>query len=50
MIDQLTFLIIYKKIKSFPNIYIAYRVMLTILVSVALAEISFSKLKLINLI
>jgi len=37
-----------KRINSFPNTYIAYRIMLTISVSVALAERSFSKLKLIK--
>ena len=38
-----------KGINSFPNAYIAYRIiMLTIPVSVALAEWSFSKLKLIK--
>jgi len=34
-----------KRINSFPNAYIAYRIMLTIPVSVASAERSFSKLK-----
>jgi len=33
-----------KKINSFPNAYIAYRIMLTILVLVTPAEMSFSKL------
>jgi len=37
-----------KRINSFPNTYIAYRIMLTILVSVASTERSFSKLKLIK--
>ena len=37
-----------KRIDSFPNAYIAYRIMLTIPVSVASAERSFSKLKLIK--
>ena len=37
-----------KRINSFPNAYIAYRIMLTIPVSVASAERSFSKLKLIK--
>ncbi|XP_062075919.1 uncharacterized protein LOC133780056 [Humulus lupulus] len=37
-----------KKIDSFPNTYIAYRILLTIYVTVALAEKSFSKLKLIK--
>ena len=33
-----------KRINSFPNAYIAYRIMLTILVLVTPAEMSFSKL------
>ena len=37
-----------KRINSFPNAYITYRIMLTIPVSVASAERSFSKLKLIK--
>jgi hypothetical protein len=37
-----------KRLYSFPNAYIAYRIMLTILVIVASAERSFSKLKLIK--
>ena len=37
-----------KHIDSFPNAYVAYRIMLTIPVSVASAERSFSKLKLIK--
>ena len=37
-----------KKIDSFPNAFIAYRIMLTIPVTVASAERSFSKLKLIK--
>jgi len=37
-----------KRINSFTNAYIAYRIMLTITISVASAEISFSKLKLIK--
>ena len=37
-----------KRIISFPNAYIAYRIMLTIPVSVASTERSFSKLKLIK--
>ena len=37
-----------KRINSFPNAYIAYRIMLTIPVSVASAERSFSKLKIIK--
>ena len=37
-----------KKIDSFPNAFIAYRILLTIPVTVASAERSFSKLKLIK--
>ncbi|XP_042386310.1 uncharacterized protein LOC121977979, partial [Zingiber officinale] len=37
-----------KKLNSFPNAWIAYRILLTIPVSVASAERSFSKLKLIK--
>jgi len=37
-----------KKINSFQNAYITYRIVLTITVSVASAERSFSKLKLIK--
>jgi len=37
-----------KRINSFPNAYIAYKIMLTISVSDALAERSFSKLILIK--
>ena len=37
-----------KRINSFQNAYIAYRIVLTITVSVASAERSFSKLKLIK--
>jgi len=37
-----------KRLDSFPNACIAYRIMLTIPVTVASAEISFSKLKLIK--
>jgi len=37
-----------KRLDSFPNAYIAYRIMLTIPVTVASAERSFSKLKLIK--
>ncbi|PIN09162.1 hypothetical protein CDL12_18255 [Handroanthus impetiginosus] len=37
-----------KKLNSFPNAYIAYRIMLTIPVTIASAERSFSKLKLIK--
>jgi len=33
---------------SFPNTYVAYRIMLTIPVSVASVEMSFSKLKIIK--
>ena len=36
------------RLKSFPNAYIAFRKLLTILVTVASAERSFSKLKLIK--
>jgi len=44
LIDILNYI---KRINSFPNAYIAYKIMLTIPVSVAL-ERSFSKLKLIK--
>jgi len=37
-----------KRIKYFPNVYITYRIMLTISVSIASVERSFSKLKLIK--
>ncbi|KAK4707971.1 hypothetical protein R3W88_028896 [Solanum pinnatisectum] len=37
-----------KRLDSFPNAYIAYRIMLTIPVTVASAERSFSKLKIIK--
>ena len=37
-----------KKIGSFPNAFVAYRILLTIHVTVASAERSFSKLKLIK--
>ena len=37
-----------KKLDSFPNTYIAYRIMLTIPITVASAERSFSKLKIIK--
>ena len=37
-----------KRLDSFPNAYIAFRIMLTIPISVASAERSFSKLKLIK--
>ena len=37
-----------KDINCFPNAWIAYRIMLTILVTVASAERSFSKLKLVK--
>ena len=37
-----------KRINSFPNVYITYRIMLTILMLVVLAEMSFSKLKIIQ--
>ena len=37
-----------KKLESFPNACIAYRILLTISVTVASAERSFSKLKLIK--
>ena len=37
-----------KKIGSFPNAFVAYRILLTIPVTVASAERSFSKLKLIK--
>ena len=38
-----------KRINSFPNAYITYRIMLTILVLVVSAERSFSKLKIIKI-
>jgi len=37
-----------KRLNSFPNVYITYRIMLIILVSVISAERSFSKLKIIK--
>jgi len=37
-----------KRLGSFPNTYIAYRILLTLLVIVATTERSFSKLKLIK--
>ena len=37
-----------KKLESFPNTCIAFRILLTIPVTIASAEISFSKLKLIK--
>ena len=37
-----------KRLESFPNACIAFRILLTIPVAVASAEISFSKLKLIK--
>ena len=37
-----------KTLDSFPNIYIAYRILLTIPVTVATIERSFSKLKLLK--
>ena len=37
-----------KRLDSFPNAYFTYRIMLTIHVTVASAERSFSKLKLIE--
>ncbi|XP_021980504.1 zinc finger MYM-type protein 1-like [Helianthus annuus] len=47
--DTLTNILTYiKNFNSFPNAYIAYRIVLTIPVTVATAERSFSKLKLIK--
>ena len=37
-----------KRLDSFPNAYIAYRILLTIPITVAFAKRSFSKLKLIK--
>jgi len=37
-----------KRINSFPNVYITYKIMLTISISIASAERSFLKLKLIK--
>ena len=37
-----------QKVNSFPNVWIAYRILLTIPITVASAERSFSKLKLIK--
>ena len=37
-----------KRLDSFPNAYIAYRILLTIPITVAYAKRSFSKLKLIK--
>ena len=37
-----------KTLDSFPNVYIAYKILLTILVTVTTTEISFSKLKLLK--
>ena len=39
-----------KRLDSFPNAYIAYRILLIILVTVASTERSFSKLKLIKVL
>ena len=39
-----------KRLDSFPNAYIAYRILQTIPITVASAERSFSKLKLIKFI
>ena len=47
-IPHLMYLIIWKKIDSFPNAFVAYRILLTILVIVISAERSFTKLKLIK--
>ena len=41
-------LIYIKTLDSFPNVYIAYRILLTIPVTVATSERSFSKLKLLK--
>ena len=38
-----------KRIDSFPNAYIAYKIMLTIMVSVASPERIFSNLKIIKI-
>lgn len=38
-----------KKIDMFPNVLVAYKILLTIPVTVAFAERSFSKLKLVKL-
>jgi hypothetical protein len=48
MIDGLIDILNYIKRDSFPNACIAYRILLTIPVTVASAERSFSKLKLIK--
>jgi len=45
LIDILNYI---KRINSFPNVYITYRIMLTILVLVVSSEKSFSKLKIIK--
>ena len=45
LINVLTYL---KRLDSFPNAYIAYRILLTIPITVAYAKRSFSKLKLIK--
>jgi hypothetical protein len=45
LVDILNYI---KKLESFPNAYITYRILLTILVIVASAERTFSKLKLIK--
>ena len=37
-----------KTLNSFPNVYIAYKILLTIPVTIATAERSFSKLKLLK--
>jgi hypothetical protein len=37
-----------REVDCYPNIYIAYRLLFTMLVTVALAERSFSKLKLLK--
>ena len=41
-------ILLYKRLDSFPNTCIAYRILLTILVIIASTEKSFSKLKLIK--
>jgi len=45
LIDILNYI---KRINYFSNVYITYRIMLTILVSIVFVERSFSKLKMIK--
>ena len=46
--DLMEILNLIKRLDSFPNACIAYRIMLTIPITIASAERSFSKIKLIK--